>query len=442
MARSLVDDPQLRPLWEAVHARLCRGDLTERSTVTITDTDSDVRRAVDRLLGRVSTSGRLTVRVAALNIVLARAGITAQDAAVEACGPVIDRAAARTATGEARTAAWTRIFQHPAAAEPALAAWLEQLQASGRLGRAGGETAVRAALDVLEVLPVHEPTGRPVLAAALLGNEHALDDHTEIERLVTAGLAARTGIERPTTAAARASLWASSGVSFDSVSAPVLTLGLRPHAVGPLTDAANRWVDAGVPLPIPAAALAAETWTLPAGTTVFACENPSVLEAAAARLGTNCPPLICVSGVPGRAATVLLDQLAAGGATIRYHGDFGTGGVVIANLIIRRHLAEPWRMSSADFAAAASRLAGRASVPLRGRVPEALWDPDLAAAITAHGLEVTEEHVLEDLLADLSGSEQLPTPPTETSHPELDAEARRRFAPGVGRDGIQYGVDM
>jgi uncharacterized protein (TIGR02679 family) len=188
------------------------------------------------------------------------------------------------------------------------------------------------------------------------------------------------------------------------VSTPALTLGLRPVADGPLTEAAARWADSGIPLPIPAAAIAAERWRLAPGTVVSVCENPSVIEAAANKFGAHAPPMLCVSGMPGRAVTALLDQLVAGGAHIRYHGDFGSGGVTIANLIVSRHHAEPWQMATADHQRAVHRL--RQSVrppnPLRGRIPQATWDAELAASIGQAGFEVTEEHVLSELLDDLA----------------------------------------
>jgi uncharacterized protein (TIGR02679 family) len=97
-----------------------------------------------------------------------------------------------------------------------------------------------------------------------------------------------------------------------------------------------------------------------------------------------------------------LASLEAGGAALRYHGDFGAGGIAIANLILRHH-ADPWRMGTDDHKLAAERLAtlGRRPARLRGRVPQASWDGNLARAIVSYGMEITEEHVLEDLLADL-----------------------------------------
>lgn len=403
----LASNPHLRPLWQAVHDRLCRGNVSARSVITLRGAGADTRREVDRLLGRVSHAEPLRVTLGALDEALGRAGTTAVAMVSEAVGPVVDRAVLRTEAAASRSAAWRQVIGHPTAAEPEVAAWLGQLRAQGRLSRAGGASAVMAALDVLSLLPRPSPVGRAVLAAAVLGGdhggEHGLDDTAPVGRLVLAGLAARRCESVPGGAAERAALWATAGVSVDAVSVPALTLGLRPEAVGPLTEAATRWADSGVPLPVPAAALVAEEWRLPSGTTVSVCENPTVLEAAAAALGAASPPVVCVSGMPGRAVTLLLDALGRTGCLLRYHGDFGAGGIAIANLVIDRHGAFPWRMSAADHTDALDRLrnSGRELVRLRGRVPDARWDSYLSPAITECGIEITEELVLDQLMRDL-----------------------------------------
>jgi hypothetical protein len=60
-------------------------------------------------------------------------------------------------------------------------------------------------------------------------------------------------------------------------------------------------------------------------------------------------------------------------------------------------------MRTHDHAEALSRLRrdGTESPPLRGVVPAATWDPDLAPAISASGVEIEEEAILDLLLPDL-----------------------------------------
>jgi uncharacterized protein (TIGR02679 family) len=405
----LATDPQLAPLWKAVHDRLSKGGVAESSIITVRDTAPETRRAVDRLLGHVSTGAQLKVHYGKLEAALGRAGTTTRAVVEVANGPITDRSAARADATAATEAVWERIGAHPAAADPALAGWLATIRKQGRLVRSGGDDALCRALDVLAVLPWGGPVvGRPVLAAGIVGDEHGLDDSTHAGRLVLAGLAARAGASVPGDATGRAALWAGAGVSLDAVSAPVLTLGLRPHPVGPITEASVRWADSGVPLPVPVGAVTRERWAIPAGTVVWVVENPSVLEAAASRFGRSSPPVVCVAGMPSRAAHLLFASLTVGGARLRYHGDFGAGGITIANLIVTRHGAEPWRMGAADHQYAITELAarGRTPNPLCGQVPAAVWDPELAGAIVAYGREVTEEHVLETLLGELDDAQR------------------------------------
>jgi hypothetical protein len=103
-----------------------------------------------------------------------------------------------------------------------------------------------------------------------------------------------------------------------------------------------------------AAAVQSERWRMPAGTLVSVCENPSVLAAAA---GTR-PTVGCVEGRPSVAANLMLASPAEGGARLRYHGDFGAGGISIANGIIGGIGAEPWRFRAADHSLALDRAPG------------------------------------------------------------------------------------
>ena len=117
--------------------------------------------------------------------------------------------------------------------------------------------------------------------------------------------------------------------------------------------------------------------------------------------------MICVEGQPATAARILLARLAALGARLCYHGDFDWGGVRIANLIMERHGAVPWRFGTASYRRAVQ--GGKRGKKLEGRPVEASWDGELASAMRELGRAVHEEEVLEDLLADLCDRACLPS---------------------------------
>lgn len=113
-------------------------------------------------------------------------------------------------------------------------------------------------------------------------------------------------------------------------SAPAFPL-IREHRKELARWFATSWAT-GVPLPLPLAAVQSERWRVPAGAVLWVCENPSVLAAAA---GTGAT-VVCVEGRPSVAASLLLSSLVEGGGKLRYHGDFGAGGISIANAVIWR----------------------------------------------------------------------------------------------------------
>jgi uncharacterized protein (TIGR02679 family) len=130
---------------------------------------------------------------------------------------------------------------------------------------------------------------------------------------------------------------------------------------------------------------------------VYACENPSVMDATAERLGAACAPLVCVSGQMSIACRLLLRSLGEQGVEVRYHGDFDWGGLEIGNAVMRLG-GLPWRYSSRDYRDyAAAGIDG-----LRGRPVTATWDHALSAAMREMGMSVVEEAVLDDLCADLA----------------------------------------
>lgn len=410
----LAERPELRRLWEAAHRRLERsGGRLEGVRAVVAESSPDERRALDRLLGVRSRGRSLRVRLDRLDLVLQeRAASSLRAVVVSACGPVRDRPAEWAAASAADQRLWAEAERHAATGRhPELVTWFDRLRVTGRLRRLDDPgRRLHEALDVLEHLPAPEVMGRARLAATVLGDSHALDDAAPAGRLVSSALGylAVAGAHHldagvVTGAAARRQLWSDQGIVLDETSSTVLTLGLRPEPAGPLTEAAARWADAGVPLPLPLAAVSAERWRLEAATLVSVCENATVVEAAAARLGPTCPPLVCVEGNPSLAARRLLTSLVTGGGRLRYHGDFGTGGLAIANVVVGDLGATAWRFDTAAHALAfaGAQAAGRSCRPLTGRVPAAVWDAALAPAIQRSGVEIEEEHVVDDLLDDL-----------------------------------------
>ncbi len=388
----VLGDPRLRPLWEAAHRRLesvgAVGNLTE-AAVHLRGLTPEQRAAVDQLLGARSRGATVRVPLDRLDRRLRdRTGRSLRSVVEDLLGPRRDRPAERAALD----ATWKRLMTHPAVARhPALEAWL----ATTRWRTAPDD--VVAALDVLAHLPQAIRVGRTRLAGRIFHDAHALDPDQPAGRIVLSALAHRAGETVASLRAAdRRRLWAEVGVLSDEVSSTVLTLGLRPVPAGPLTEAAGRWADAGVPLPVPLAAVQAEVWRVAPGTLVSVCENPLVLAAA----GTGAT-MVGVEGRPRLAATLLLQALATSGARLRYHGDFGAGGISIANGVIGELGAEPWRMGVGDYRAALAGTAAERLRPLRGAVPEACWEPQLAAVVRAAGVEVEEELVLDLLLGDL-----------------------------------------
>jgi uncharacterized protein (TIGR02679 family) len=397
--------PRLRPLWSAVHRRLeDTGGRLSGAAVHLRDLSEDERTAVDRLLGWRSRGKTVRVELDKLDgLMQERVGLGLTAVVSSIVGPLRDRPGERAALSAADAVLWASQKAHPALCRhPNLEEWLVGLRRTGAWRR----ECVLDALNVLEHLPQPARRGRSNLAVRILGDAHALDDSSPVGRLVLSALASLDGTPTPLRATDRRRLWVDQGVIADETSSTVLTLGLRPMASGPLTSAASEWATAGVPLPLPLAAVQSERWRLPARTLVSVCENPSVLAAA---VGTGAT-VVCVEGRPSVAATLLLESLVDGGARLRYHGDFGAGGISIANAIIGGMGASAWRFQAGDHALALDRArsSGTSLRPLRGVVPDAVWDPDLAPSVRGCGVEVEEELVIDLLVSDLAPGPRRP----------------------------------
>lgn len=398
-ARALLHQPELAWIVERCRGRLARGQpLT--GTATLADATAGERDALDRLLGRRPTTGTsLQVDLGRLEEVLRRAGIAGslEDAVLAVTGPITDIAAAR----EAEAARWVQLYDEldRRAESVAVAAFVEELRATGLLRRLADDAdhagrLADATLRVLAVLPADGVT-LARFAADLLHDSHALDPGAPLTTLVLRGVEHLTGHTRADRSVhERRALWASVGVLCDELSAPALVLGLEGHGDGPTDALLATSVAAGEPLRLTLRQLVRNPPRLGARI-VHVCENPAVVASAADRLGAACPPLVCTDGVPASAVQTLLGLVVGAGAELRVHTDLDWGGVRIANLIIERFGARPWRMGTADY------LAAPPGVALHGRPVEATWDGTLTAAMHRRGTAVHEEQLLPTLLEDL-----------------------------------------
>ncbi|MFC8850225.1 TIGR02679 family protein, partial [Micromonospora sp. NPDC057141] len=237
------------------------------------------------------------------------------------------------------------------------------------------------------------------------GDAHALDPDRPLATLVRSAIRScwwGSGPLPESAAAQRRMLWYAAGVLLDELSSTVLALNLPTLPGCRLHRLAGPAAVAGEPVVLTLRQLARDE-PLFAAAPVYACENPTVLAAAADRFGPACPPLVCVAGQPTTAALRLLTVLTGSGATLYYHGDFDWGGLRIANLLHARVPWQPWRYRADDYrAVVADRTAGADTAR---RLPdtrvEAAWDPQLGAAMREAGVPVEEELVLDELLDEL-----------------------------------------
>lgn len=372
--------------------------------------DPEERDWADRVFGRRPTEGvALSIDVGRLERVLVTGGLC-EDlvAAFELLGgPLRDR------TGErrARERAWASTLaaiETRVAGRPWLERWLAELTDGGQHKRvAGGDPGtaretLSAALDLADRFPL-AGVALPELAAQHAGDAHALDQGRPLGLLCVRAAAAFGDLDDWATPDGRRESWAAVGVICDELSAPVLTLGLPASGAG-LTDRVLRaHRELGEPCLLGLRQLVRHPPDLrwAEGRDVFVCENPTVVAAAAARMGASCAPLVCTSGQLRAATRVLCRSLAHAGARLRVRADFDVAGLHIAAKTLALPHATPWRMDVETYRSAT------AGPPLRSPAADAPWDPPLGAAMRERGVAVHEEVLLDELLADLAESPTL-----------------------------------
>jgi uncharacterized protein (TIGR02679 family) len=356
------------------------------------------RRALEGLLGRsLRSADSMRLRRSELDTALARAGLAdnLRAALVVLDGPLLNRRAERAA----RALAWASALAksedarvRALVADPKGAGLLKRL-AKGRPERA--IQLLESTARVLARLPA-AGTPRARLAAEALGDAHALDIGSPVATLVLRAWdfgATRLPEER------LRERWARLGVTVSELARPALLLNIRALDASSGARRACSGAELGEPVHLTLRDLlrAPPTWAV-LGREVFVCENPEVISTAADTLSHRCAPMVCVEGMPAAAQRVLLLQLAACGARLRYHGDFDWGGLRIGNFVMRAFGAMPWRFGASDY----TQSVADARATLSGARIEASWDPALAQAMASRGVLIHEEAVIGALLPDLA----------------------------------------
>lgn len=388
--------PDLDVLWLRVRRRLEARGCDSRGRLPLPPLSSSARLVLKSLLGsRVGKS----VDLIALEAGLVHLGVGANLSAALAClGHEVSAEPARLRAEraerrEARELVRATVADWP---EPWAREWIDEVIRAGifrSLEAAPARALLQSIRAVLDYLAQERPApiSRIDLAARLLGSAHALDPGTRIEAALSRALAFRLD------ATDRRDIWAQAGIHFDLTSAPALTWRLplsQGCGLGPLATAA---LAASVPLHISRLALEAHPAAVPRGSRILVVENPRIVEAAAQRHAST--PVISTNGNPSSTVLLLLSQLLASGAELRYHGDFDAAGLAICARVMALGLI-PWRMSAADYLEAiASADAEGAVLPRDTRAPGPTpWEPSLQSIFEQNRRIVHQERLLSALI--------------------------------------------
>ncbi len=393
-------DPGLTPVWSAARHRLDRRGSSVRGTIQTPRVEQRCVPALAALIGR-SPTARLDL--ADLEAGLVRLGVGSDlDTALEFLGcppdPALrERRAARRMAQQARAAVESELEAWP---ESWVAEWGHDLLKSGLLSGLDALAVESLLGDVRMLISARAGSSsqtalRTELAAQLFGSAHALDSQTKLA--AAAERALRYLIGHGGEALEGRALWEAAGIAADSVSAPVLTWGLRPLGASPLASMLTTATEATLPVHVSLRALRAHRIDVTAGTPVLVVENPSVIEHAADR--SVAFGLVCTNGNPTAAVNELVDQLASTGADLHYHGDLDSAGIAICRRMQRRGCM-PWMMSADDYLGTVHRAEARGvTLPSddshAGPTP---WDPALESAFDECRRIVHEELVAADLL--------------------------------------------
>jgi uncharacterized protein (TIGR02679 family) len=445
---SLMQSPQCRPLLERLCRKLQSGE-TLSGSCRLSGLTNEQRQKISELTGTQSRGKSLTVNLGSFGEIVrntGRFGSLRELIELAAGHSIENKRAERDAHSAEWNAFWTeanRLVEDWSAVHPLnlrsfndklrrpihdvifsadrMKECLSQLR-RGWLKRATRQdvslapSLLNRTLEVLSLLPT-DPVPLAIFSAEKTGDAHALDNNQSLGRLVLKFINAcqTTAATEMKRARLTRQLWESVGIVPDELSSSVLVLNL-PAIGNSLSDRTLREHAAtGMPcrLTFRHLRLHPATFTSPATNdftkTLYVCENPSVVAAAADRLGPGCPPLVCLEGHPSLACWRLLKELVAAGYEINYHGDFDWGGIRIANKLYDEFQFVPWRFTTADHTIVVPNRSTHRQAKHRALQPPesaAIWDRELANSIRACGVCIEEESVIESLLDDLANTRQ------------------------------------
>lgn len=394
--------PGPRAVLDTVRRRARQGHQTEAGTLRL-NLSTGERREVALLLGTDWALSARSVRLQDLAARLVEHGLTVRGLVEALDGEPIEEDRELRRRAEASAVAERAVSKEllTASGVPAAVAadWLDD-PVLPRPGAGDLEALVRRVCAVWSQLPAPdaEPVRLAVLAVKVTGGAHGLD-HKELLGRSVARLAARMhGLPRPVRSGSdwRAA-WRSAGVLCDEVSSRVLALNLPLHGDAPAVRLCAS--SPGEPVWLTLRSLAGR-WSAPEGLTVYVCENPTVVEAAADALGRRCPPLACTDGTPASAAIDLVAGLVAGGCRIAVRADFDSAGFTVVDQI--RSVAPGsvlWRFDQPTYLDAVGVPVAEPN-ELRP-VPTGVRLEELRQAHGDIGRSLHEEALLDDLLDDL-----------------------------------------
>ena len=337
----LAADPDLLPLWRAVHDRLCAGDRPERlNTVRVAGLQrpgvAALRTWLDATARRRHGRSAVTVTADAVTVPI-RELLTVLDVSADllpalvelALGqPIINRSAAARAAAARREALWDYAAQRL----PQTPLLVARMRAAGVTD---DDTPIRAIIDalaaVLPALPMKDPLPLAKVAYDATGDPHFFDLDTLAGSRLVAAVAELIGKPEPTRPDYVRGLLAGTGVIPDRLSATVLFLNVKTCGDGPID---RRLQEATTPVALTLLDLQHIPPRL-APQTLTVVENPSVLEFAFLR-GLDVP-LVCTSGQLRAIDHAFFELANRCGVTLRYTGDRDPAGLQIERAVAMLH---------------------------------------------------------------------------------------------------------